>query len=65
MSEQQPQEELTLHDVMMLVNIIDLAKRREKFSEEEVSNIGDVFDRLVSFVEAKKEEIATADSESA
>lgn len=65
MSEQQPQEELTLHDVMMLVNIIDLAKRREKFSEEEVSNIGDVFDRLVSFVEAKKKEIATADSESA
>ena len=55
-------EELSLHDVMMLVNIIDLSKRREKFSENEISEVDGVIERIAAFVELKKAELADAEA---
>lgn len=61
MSEQK-KDELSLHDVMMLVNIIDLSKRREKFSENEISEVDGVIERIAAFVELKKAELADAEA---
>lgn len=55
-------EELSLHDVMMLVIIIDLSKRREKFSENEISEVDGVIERIAAFVELKKAELADAEA---
>lgn len=43
---------LTINDLVTLRNIVDLASTRGAFRANELSEVGDVYDRLNQFVEA-------------
>lgn len=58
--EQQPQapDSISLNDLQVLLNIVDLATQRGAFRGNELSQVGAVFDKLntfLSFVAAQQE----------
>ena len=64
---------MNLQDLVYLVNIVDVASRRGAFRAEELSAVGAVYDKVVSFLKstgaiqepAAKEEDAAAPEENA
>ena len=65
MSQENTIPDLTLQDLMMVINIINLAFQREKFNEEEQEQIAPSFSRIVAFIDAKKAELEAQNSEEA
>jgi hypothetical protein len=49
---QQPQENITLVDLDLIKNIIDLACARGAFRGSEVRQVGEVYEKLSAFLEA-------------
>jgi uncharacterized protein (DUF885 family) len=49
---QQPQENITLVDLDLIKNIIDLACTRGAFRGSEVRQVGEVYEKLSAFLEA-------------
>lgn len=63
MSEEQ-KVEITIQDLVLAANIIDLATQRGAFKAAEAGQVGACFNKLVAFVKANapvEEEAATAE----
>ncbi len=54
---------ITLNDLFLLKQIINLASRRGAFSAEEFKDIGDVYSRLDSFVTSQMKVVEDSKSE--
>jgi len=64
--EQQVPESVSLNDLQLLANIVDLASQRGAFRGAELSQVGSVFDRLqkfLGFVAKQQEEREQAEAE--
>ena len=64
--EQQVPESVSLNDLQLLANIVDLASQRGAFRGAELSQVGAVFDRLqkfLGFVAKQQEEREKAEQE--
>ena len=64
--EQQVPESVSLNDLQLLANIVDLASQRGAFRGAELSQVGAVFDRLqkfLGFVAKQQEEREQAEQE--
>ena len=64
--EQQVPESVSLNDLQLLANIVDLASQRGAFRGAELSQVGAVFDRLqkfLGFVAQQQEEREQAEQE--
>lgn len=64
--EQQVPESVSLNDLQLLANIVDLASQRGAFRGAELSQVGAVFDRLqkfLGFVAKQQEEREKAEAE--
>jgi len=64
--EQQVPESVSLNDLQLLANIVDLASQRGAFRGAELSQVGAVFDRLqkfLGFVAKQQEEREQAEAE--
>lgn len=57
MSQENTTPELTLHDLMLVVNIINLSVTREKFTETENDEVTALSTRVQNFIDAKKAEV--------
>lgn len=65
-AEQQVPESVSLNDLQLLANIVDLASQRGAFRGAELSQVGAVFDRLqkfLGFVAKQQEEREQAEQE--
>lgn len=65
MAEEQTQEQLTLtvQDLTLTANIIDLAVQRGAFKGAELSTVGNQFDRLVGILKAIAPDAVTNDGD--
>ena len=58
-------ESISLNDLQVLANIVDLASQRGAFRGNEMTQVGAVFDKLTSFLQqVAAAQAATEDSES-
>lgn len=65
MSEETQVPQITIQDLVLAANIIDLASQRGAFKAAEASQVGGCFEKIVAFVKANQPqpEEATAEAE--
>jgi hypothetical protein len=60
MSEENTAPQITIQDLVLAANIIDLATQRGAFKAAEAGQIGACFNKLVAFVKANQPEASEA-----
>lgn len=55
MSTEQAKPELTLNDLALMRNLIDTVSQRGAFKAEELSVVGDLFNKLNAFIKASQQ----------